>query len=135
MNVHFQQAPNHKIFQTFLCTLTPGGASLSLFQEYAPPLSLPYLKLAAQRTPLMRRMNASILCLRPNAVSPTPHSSQSHPTAPVDVSFALDKVERFLATLNFDYATGMDGISSCVLKTCSVDLANPFSALFTLSFT
>ena len=33
--------------------------------------------------------------------------------------FALEKPDKFLAMLNSDSATGPDGISSCVRKTCS----------------
>ena len=49
------------------------------------------------------------------------------------VSFALDKLLKFLA--NLDSANGLDGISSRVLKSCSANLALPLFALFTLSFT
>ena len=51
------------------------------------------------------------------------------------VFFAPEKVEMFPATLDPDSATGPDGISLHVLKTCPAALAHPLSALFTLSFT
>jgi len=50
------------------------------------------------------------------------------------VSFAPEKVEKVLSILDFDSATGSDGNSSRVLKTCSAALAHPLSALFTISF-
>ena len=50
------------------------------------------------------------------------------------MSFALEKVEKVLSILDSDSATGSDGNSSRVLKTCSAALAHPLSALFTISF-
>ena len=73
-------------FQTCLPCLKPGAALLRLSLEYAPFPSLPSLQMASQPTPLVRRPNASILCLLQNLVSLTPPSlyppSQSYPTAP-----------------------------------------------------
>ena len=43
-------------------------------------------------------------------------------------------MEKFLAILNSDAATGLDSFRSCVLKICSAALEYPLSALFTLSF-
>ena len=50
------------------------------------------------------------------------------------VSFAPEMGERFLEMLDSDSATGPDGNSSHVLKTCSADFAPPLSTFFTLSF-
>ena len=50
------------------------------------------------------------------------------------VSLSPDKVESLLSNLDSDCATGPDGISQCILKTCSSVLAHPLSVLFTLSF-
>jgi len=50
------------------------------------------------------------------------------------VSFSPDKVESLLSNVDSDSANGPDGISPCVLKTCSAALAHPLSVLFTLSF-
>ena len=50
------------------------------------------------------------------------------------VSFAPEKVENVLSTLDFDSATEPDGIHSSVLKICSAGLAFPRSAFFTLPF-
>ena len=43
--------------------------------------------------------------------------------------FAPEKVEKGLSTLDSDPATGPDGISSRVLKTCSAALSHPLSSL------
>ena len=70
-------------------------------------------------------VHASILCLLQNLLSLIPPSL--YPSFPVIpncswiLSFAPEKVEKFLATLYS--ATGPDGISFCVLKTCSAALA------------
>ena len=50
------------------------------------------------------------------------------------VSSSSDKVESLLSNLDSDSATSPDGISPCVIKTCSAALAHPLSVLFTLSF-
>ena len=50
------------------------------------------------------------------------------------VSFAPEKVEKVLSTLDSDFVTGLDSIISHVLKTCSAAPAHPLSALFTSSF-
>ena len=75
-------------------------------------------------------------CLLPNIVS---HTSLSVSTLPshtplimVSVSFASEKVEKFLATRDADSATGPDIFGSLVLKTCSAALAHSLSALFTI---
>ena len=68
-------------FQTCLPPLKPGIALLNLSLVYAPFPSLTTLQIAPQTTLLMRRLNASILCLLPNLVSPTPHSL--YPSFPV----------------------------------------------------
>ena len=73
-----------------------------------------------------------ILCPKPIAFST--HLTQSHPTIPDSVSFSPDKVESLLSNLDSDSATGPDGISPRVLKTCSSALAHALSVLFTLSF-
>ena len=74
-----------------------------------------------------------------NLVSPNP--SLSVPILPYRVqlpldslSFASEKVEKVLSTLDSDSATGPDGISSRVLKSCSAALSHSISALFTPSF-
>ena len=71
-------------------------------------------------------------------MSPTPHSwNPSFPVIPNcswTLYFAREKVEKFLEAIDSDSATGPDGISSRVRKTCSAALADPLSALFTLSF-
>ena len=112
-----------------------GGALSSLSRDYAP---FPSLQMARQQTPLMRKLNASILCLLPNLVSPIPLSISilpCHTQLLLDsVSFAPEMVGKFLTTLNSNSATGLDGISSRVLKSCSVSLSHPPSALFTQSF-
>ena len=81
--------------------------------------------------------NALILCLLPNLAH---NPSLSVPTLPShdqllleSVSFASEKVEKFLATLNSDSATGLDGISSRVRKTRSAALCTS-SVIFTRSF-
>jgi len=73
---------------------------------------------------------------------PNPSRSLSIPNLPSCtqlllnyLSFAPEKVETFLATLDSHSATGLHDISSCVLKTCSAVFALPLSTLFTLSFT
>ena len=59
----------------------------------------------------------------------------SHTQLSLDsVSFSPDKVESLLSNLDSDSATGPEGISPRVLKTCSSALAHPLSVLFTLSF-
>ena len=50
------------------------------------------------------------------------------------VSFSPDKLESLLSNIDSDSATGPDGISPRVLKTCSSALAHPLSVLFTLSY-
>ena len=45
---------------------------------------------------------------------------------------APEKVEKLLATLDPDSATGWDGISSYFQETCSAALAHPVSTLFTI---
>ena len=94
---------------TCLPPLKPGGALLSLSLVYASLPSLPSRHMAPQRTLLVRRPNASILCLLPNIVSPTPHSL--YPPFPVvfhcswTLYFVPEKVDDFLSTLNY----GPDG--------------------------
>ena len=73
--------------------------------------------------------------------SSVPNPLLSIPTLPShtqlfldSVSFPPNKVESLLSNLNSDSATGPDGISPRVLKTCSAALAHPLSFLFTLSF-
>ena len=85
------------------------------------------LQMALQPTSLRGRLNASILCLLPNLVSPTPHTHTSL-SYPDYVSFEPKKVEEVLSTLYSDSATGPDSISSHVLKTCSAAIAHPPSA-------
>ena len=70
-----------------------------------------------------------------------PNPSLSVPTSPShtqlfldSVSFSPDKVESLLSNLDSDSATGPDGISPRVLKSCSAALSHPLSVLFTLSF-
>uniref|UniRef100_A0A8C4NPF0 Reverse transcriptase domain-containing protein n=1 Tax=Eptatretus burgeri TaxID=7764 RepID=A0A8C4NPF0_EPTBU len=120
-------------FQTCLPALKSGGTLLSLPLVCA---SLPSLQMAPHPTLLMRRLNASILCLLPNPVSPTPHSW--YPPFLIvrncswTLSFAPEKEGKVLSSLNSDSATGLDDISSHVLKTCSAVLVHPLSAIFTL---
>ena len=80
------------------------------------------------------------LCLLPNHAPPTARSlypctlpSRTQQLLRI-VSFTTEKVEKILSTLDFDSATGLDGISSHMLKTCSAAIALPLSALFTLQF-
>ena len=61
-------------FKTCLPPVKPGDDFSSLSLEYTPLPSLPSLQMAPQPTLLMRRPNASILCLFQNLVSPTPLS-------------------------------------------------------------
>ena len=68
-------------FQTCLPPLKPGGALSSLSLVYAPLPSLSSLQMAPLLILLVRRPNASILCLLPNIVSPNPHSR--YPSFPV----------------------------------------------------
>ena len=74
--------PNSRMnFQTCLPPLKPGGSLLRLSVVYALPPSQPSLQIAPQPTQLVRRMNASIVCLLPNLVSQIPHSQ--YPFFPV----------------------------------------------------
>ena len=78
-------------------------------------------------------MFASKFCvLNPSLSLPT---LPSHTQLFLDsVSFSANNVESLLSNLNSDSATGPDGISTCVLKTCSAALAHPLSVLFTFAF-
>ena len=72
------------------------------------------------------RVCFQLLCPKPLVLSlPT---LPSHTQLLLDSMYvAPEKVEKFLATLDSDIATGLDGISSRVLKTCSAVLALPLS--------
>ena len=48
------------------------------------------------------------------------------------VSFSSDKVESMLSNLDSDSATGPDGISTRVLKSCSAALAHPLSVFYSI---
>ena len=82
------------------------------------------------------------LCVCFQIASPTPHSryssghpSLSYPTAP-GLRHTPEEMEKVLSTLDSDdSATGLDGISSRILKTCSAALTHPPSTLFTIIFT
>ena len=102
---------------------------------YAPPTpSLPSLQVAPQLTPLVRRTNASILCLLPNIVSSLcPQHSVVANCSLTLCPLHLRRWRSFWQPLT-DSATGPDGISSRVLKSCSAALAHPSSTLLTLSF-
>ena len=65
-------------FQTCLPPLKLSGSLLNMSLEYAPPPSLSSLQMAPQSTLLVRRPNASILCLLPNLMSPIPRSRYPH---------------------------------------------------------
>jgi len=91
------------IFQTYLPPVKPGGALLNLSPVYTP---LPSLQIAPQPTQLVRRQNVSILCLLQNLPSqPLTHCIHLSPIIPncsCSLSFAPEKVGKFLAILNSD---------------------------------
>ena len=127
--------PGHIFHPPFIA----GGTLLSLSLEYAPLPSLPSLQIAPQLTPLVKRLNALIICLLPNPVFTTPPSW--YPSFPHQnqlllnsVPFEPEKEEKVLSTLNSDSASGLDDIISRVRESCSAAVAHPFSALFILSF-
>ena len=88
---------------------------------------------------LVRRLNASILCLLRNLVYPTPHSLHlTYPLKP-NCSWILCLLPHLRRRRGFwqtdsDSATGPDGNSANILKTCSAALAHSNTAVFIRQF-
>ena len=76
----------------------------------------------------MPKLSVCIEILCPKPIAFCTHLTQSYPV-PGSVSVSSDKVESWS-----NCATGPDGISPRVLKTCSSALAHPLSVLLTVSF-
>ena len=100
------------------------------------PPSLSSLQTASQLTPLVRRPNASILCLLPNIVSPTACSQDQPNPVALNCSWILclkhQRKWRSFWQPSTDSATGLDGISSSVPKTCSCTSSIPLFSVICL---